>query len=87
MLADLPEMIMLKRTLPSRVAQNMVTHAIAWRLYNICMKEKPFMTECFQDKNGNDIWSVEKQFWLKNKKAFHRMGFLPPTVANMMEEF
>ncbi len=86
-MSNLPEMVMLTRSMPSRAAQNMITRMIAWRLWQICLKEKPYMTECFQDKKGTDVWNVEKQFWLKNKKAFHRMGFLPPTVNDMKQEF
>jgi len=86
-MSNLPEMVTLTRSMPSRAAQNMVTAAVAWKLWEICMKEKPYLTECFQDKNGKDVWTVERQFWLQHKRAFQRMGFLPPTVGDMKQEF
>lgn len=86
-MADLSEMVLLTRSMPSRAAQNMKTHYIAWQLHEICLKEKPYMGKCFQQKNGKDVWPVERQFWLKHKNMFQRIGFLPPTVGDMKQSF
>ena len=87
MASNKPEAIMLKRSLISRAAQNMWSLKNAHLIYEEAMREKPYMSSCEREANGDDLWIVEKQFWLKHKDKFQKMGFLPPTVPDMELRF
>lgn len=56
-------------------------------LYKMTMKEKPFMTPTWMDAEKNEWWDVERQFFLKFKDQFHKLGFLPVGRSFAQEKF
>lgn len=86
-----PELITLKRSQAGRATGSRIKANI---LMQIGLKERPYISPIMLDDWTNEYWSVEKQFWLKYKREFQDIGFLPmdsynknKKIPSMMENF
>lgn len=85
------EMILLRRSKIGRFTGQKI-HAVL--LEEIAKKELPNNNFYRMDTEGTEHWNMEKQFWLKHKRAFQDVGFMPERTINatskkpyMMENF
>ena len=56
-------------------------------IFKMAMQEKPFMTPTWSDEQGNEYWDIERQFYLKFKNEFLKLGFLPVGRSFINEKF
>jgi len=84
-------MIFLRRTPAGRATGSKMAGIM---LMEIAKLERPYMNPPFMDDKFYEYWNVEKQFWLKHKKEFQDLGFLPfdnfnvnKKIPTMLEKF
>lgn len=84
-------MITLQRSYLGRMSGS---KPVADMLLAFVEREQPFIQPVFKDNKDNEFLVIEKQFWLKYKKEFQQMGFLPERTMNsakkipqMLEKF
>jgi hypothetical protein len=73
------DLILLERSSLSRATG--LRHA-GEMILELAKMEQPFMGACFTKDNGYEYWPVEKQWWLKHKRLFQDLGFLPANSYN-----
>ena len=73
------DLILLERSTFSRATGS--RHA-GEMILELAKMEKPFMGACFRKDNDYEYWPVEKQWWLKHKRLFQDLGFLPSNSYN-----
>jgi len=63
-------------------------------LHELGKQEMPFNGRYYLDENKTEHWTMEHQFWLKHKRLFQDVGFLPEISVNkdkkmpaMLEKF
>lgn len=66
----------------SKIGRMVGSRSDAIALFNEAQRELPFNGHYFRDDDGTEHWVMEKQFWLKNKKTFQGVGFLPSRTWN-----
>ena len=74
-----PEHITLMRTPIGRTTGSKMAGV---HLLEMAKKEGPYIGAPYKDFKDNELWAVEKQWWLKHKKAFQRFGFMPMDAWN-----
>jgi len=84
-------MIGLKR---SSVGRSIGSRNDAMKVWKGIQIERPYTKQPLKMDNGDELWVIEKQFWLKYKSEFQGMGFLPfdswnatKNIPYMLENF
>ena len=78
-----PDFITLRR---SELGRSTGSKFAGFHLLELAKKEGPYIGAPFRDSKGYEYWSVEKQWWLKHKRAFQKLGFLPMDAWNKTKD-
>ena len=78
------EMVTLKRSALARITGRKYAGEMLGIRAEI---ERPYMgVPTIPDTNGNEYWIMEKQFWLKYKREFQNLGFVPLDTYNRAKQ-
>ena len=77
------ELIMLRR---SKLGRSLGSRKEAEVVKVAMVMDRPYTRLPWKDDVGTEYWQIEKQFWLKYKRYFQGMGFLPVNTMNEIKK-